>query len=693
MAISSYRSADEHSRGAVFSGQDLALVKDGRWLPELSHFVPINSPHDIDVNLDHARDDGEKIDLLLTTALNPHTDTLRCLGEFIQSRDLTILAATLRAFASIGEMLKVSSLDPEYRHHLEHLRWVLTENLDLTDEDNPSVQLFKRLCQEAESGSSDLIRWAAAYALQQLNYPAGLRRQLLSKPPAEIATDIVPKYGGKLSGRENPLADRDHLKFWVYGATEGLFSGGNGTYYLEAVREVLSKLGMRGIRLALQCGNKTSLVEAINFAGGIFGNSLYKDEATRRSLVERLLPFLNRNDDLEVRNLVAEKLNDKNHQYQVSDRLLKQSDQIRVAVMDADWRRVITLGEAAVPLLCGVVEGSLKLRDGASNVDFQIKALETIDKIITETNRKITTLSPYLNGHVENYRIIVKAAELLQPWKKHLNTESNNILIALLFELKSQNISNVSSLSQFDAEERLKSMSAYKQSIEDIFTKAQDSTKKRFLSSFLDEKERFFLFKIYIYSGYLKERIIDLAIKELTTKEAILYKEIKNLSELIEKIDKGIRFFLEHNSTSVIILHAIFVVPIILVIYGLMLSFFGWLLLVLTGVLSWDQVVGSLTVLFYLIWIIYIAFLIGSSIRSMYANSKKKMLQSDRGNIKSEVDRLKKDKAQIVSNRSKAENDLRNIEDSLREVLGNKPHNDLQSIDTPTVTIDLEEWN
>ena len=132
MAIS-YRSTDGHSDSSVFSGQDLALVKDGRRLPELSHFVPINSPHDIDVNLDHACDDGEKIDLLLTTALNPHTDTLRCLGEFIQSRDLTILAATLRAFASIGEMLKDSSLDPEYRHHLEHLRWVLTENLDLTD--------------------------------------------------------------------------------------------------------------------------------------------------------------------------------------------------------------------------------------------------------------------------------------------------------------------------------------------------------------------------------------------------------------------------------------------------------------------------------------------------------------------------------------------------------------------------------
>jgi|GEM_PF-3721892 len=79
MVLSSYQPlGGGHS---VFSGEDLALIKGGRWLPELSHFVPINDPHDIDTNLDHARDDGEKIDLLLITALNPHADTLGCLGE------------------------------------------------------------------------------------------------------------------------------------------------------------------------------------------------------------------------------------------------------------------------------------------------------------------------------------------------------------------------------------------------------------------------------------------------------------------------------------------------------------------------------------------------------------------------------------------------------------------------------------
>jgi|GEM_PF-4191329 len=64
-------------------------------------------------------------------------------GKFIQSKDLTILAATLRAFASIGEMLKDSSLDEDYRHHFENLKWMLTASLDLADDYNLSVKSFK----------------------------------------------------------------------------------------------------------------------------------------------------------------------------------------------------------------------------------------------------------------------------------------------------------------------------------------------------------------------------------------------------------------------------------------------------------------------------------------------------------------------------------------------------------------------
>jgi|GEM_PF-1694303 len=103
----------------MFTPSEWALIQAGQWLPELSHFVPVNSPRNLDDNLNHARDEGEKIDLLIHTALNPHAPALIGLGEFLNSRDLTILAATLRGFASIGEALKQQNLDPNYRHHLE----------------------------------------------------------------------------------------------------------------------------------------------------------------------------------------------------------------------------------------------------------------------------------------------------------------------------------------------------------------------------------------------------------------------------------------------------------------------------------------------------------------------------------------------------------------------------------------------
>lgn len=564
MAIASYQSADGHLDSSVFSGQDLALVKSGQWLPELSHFVPINSPHDIDVNLDHARDDGEKIDLLLTTALNPHTDTLRCLGEFIQSRDLTILAATLRAFASIGEMLKDSSLDPEYRHHLEHLRWVLTENLDLTDEDNPSVQLFKRLCQEAESGSSDLIRWAAAYALQQLNYPAGLRRQLLSKPPAEIGADILPKYLRMLSGQEHPLQDREYLKFWVYGPTEVLFHAGSGTYYLDVVRNVLSKLGIRGIRLALQYGNGTTLGEAaVNCAGTIFNqidttaeDKRYVDEATRQSLANRLLPFLNIMN-IELRNLVAEKLNDKNNQYQVSDKLLKESDRIRAAVMDVDYRRIVTLGDPAVPLLCDVVEGSLRFRSGTNNLDleivaaFQIVAAETINEILTEPSKKTATLSPYLQH--DNDKVRMKIANLLKPFQNNLDTASSYILAGLLFTLDLPYESSISSLNKLTEENRatiescLANIKIYQQSIQQTFSTAISSCKSGSIATrnFLSQLKQSYTDRIQIYSSNLTEDLSrrDSCIKLLENKketELIFLRIQKDIDYVNSKINKHI---------------------------------------------------------------------------------------------------------------------------------------------------------
>lgn len=70
------------SSGSIFTPSELALIQAGQWFPELSHFVPVTSPRNLDDNLNHARDEGEKIDLLIHTALNPHAPALIGLGSF-----------------------------------------------------------------------------------------------------------------------------------------------------------------------------------------------------------------------------------------------------------------------------------------------------------------------------------------------------------------------------------------------------------------------------------------------------------------------------------------------------------------------------------------------------------------------------------------------------------------------------------
>ncbi|MBW4487283.1 MAG: hypothetical protein KME12_05785 [Trichocoleus desertorum ATA4-8-CV12] len=616
-----------------FSASDLSIIQSGQWLPELSHFVPINSPHDIDANLDQARDEGEKLDLLLITALNPHAPSLPGLGEFIQSKDLTILAATLRGFGSIGEILREPSLnlDPNYRHHLEHLRWLLTQNLDLTDDANPSVQLFKRLCQEAESGSSDLTRWAAAYALQALDYPASLRKWLLHKPPAEIEAEILHAQKdqiSRLSESSNPSEKRDCIKFWVYGPTEKLFSEYHGMYHQEVVHEVLSKLGMRGIRLALQYGNSTTVIEVIKLARKIFNqtspsshDARYQDRATRQNLANRLLPLLN-TDNIQLRNLVAEKLNDADNNYAVSNQLLNPDDRAKVAVIDTTsssrWDHVVSLGEITIPVLRDAVEGRLKfIEDEAQNIGFQIEALKAIDRIIKDAPLKVKTLISYLNH--DSDRIRLEAFNFLHPLKSHLNSEYSQIIVALNFQLSlsdklsilsafQQDLSFGLPLSKLKMEAFLLEAEKQKKALHQTFDKALSACDNQTnLKDFLIKQQEMFLEEISRYLSLLNRQQEDyndnLKLQEHNRKlEAELQKkkrEIQEMEETIHRFQQKInqnldedKFLLSSSSEGELcqqlrFAFLLFGIPIILIMQSGVFSLI-WIAILVWAILDWS---------------------------------------------------------------------------------------------------------
>jgi hypothetical protein len=380
---------------------------------------------------------------------------LETLGTFLEKKDLAILAATLQGFASIGRILKKSDLAPAYRRHLKDLKTHLTANLNLNHDADPSVQLFKLLCEQAESGKSDLISWSAVNTLQQLEYPESLRIDLLDKKPAEIEADILQKNISRLSnndrlyGRDNPCQDREYIKFWVYGPTEILLSVCNGTYYFDVVQEVLRKSGMRGIRLALRGGNATAVREAVNFAGEIFNqfaansqDKRYIDNKTRKKLVSLLLPYIN-HSDIELRNLVAEKLNDGSNGHEVSNNLLDSRNRAKVAIIDTTsskkWQRVVALGDLSIPFLCEAIEGKLKfVVDENQNTNCQVEALKSIDKIINDIPIKVNTLFPYLSHSKD--KIKLETFHLLKNYCTYLDDQSFKLLIQIALRILDWNL-------------------------------------------------------------------------------------------------------------------------------------------------------------------------------------------------------------------------------------------------------------
>jgi len=542
----------------MFTPSELKLIQDGKWLPELSHFVVVTSPRNLDDNLNHARDEGEKIDLLIHTALNPHAPALIGLGEFLNSRDLTILAATLRGFASIGETLKQQNLDPNYRHHLEQLKYVLTANLDLHDDENPSVHLFKRLCHDAESGGSEMVRWAAAHALQELDYPLNLRRQLLSRPPAEILAEIWTKYEMRLSESNrqrdpSKMLEVEDVKFGIYGDTKRLFAKCDEGYSLEIAREVLRKSGVRGIKLAIESRNKPIVKAAINFAGELFNNNLYKDNATRQKLADLLLPFLNQ-ADFDLRNLAAEKLNDKRNQYDVSNRFIDQNNRAKVAVIDTDWNRAISLGDLAIPALRQAVEATLRIEKAENlNINCQIAAAETIDKILTVVSRKISTLSPYLQHNNHNVRTAIVG--LLKPHQSSLDIKSSQIMTALLFQLNLSHESNISlsnsQLNKSIVESYIRLAESHKQSIQDIFNKSISACENKSTGTkdFMSQQRKALIDRTTKYTDNLNRWLKDYA-ADLESKARAKAEELKKQNQELERQTLCRKLLQDKNSTK-----------------------------------------------------------------------------------------------------------------------------------------------
>jgi hypothetical protein len=159
----------------------------------------------------------------------------------------------------------VSRLDPPIQAFVEILHNVKLEpvlvltikafwairNSDIKDRLKKSDDLLMMLSKQAECGTSDLIRWTAAVAIDRIGFSKVSISQNLSQSPAKIAESILDSKRRILSACEDKskgeqkITDRNDyqsfIDFWVYGPTNELRAmtasswGKNSSTVVEAV--------------------------------------------------------------------------------------------------------------------------------------------------------------------------------------------------------------------------------------------------------------------------------------------------------------------------------------------------------------------------------------------------------------------------------------------------------------------------
>lgn len=139
---------------------------------------------------------GEKIELFecLATRSNPPLSALVEILERIQLED--VLALTIQAFQKV-------------------------EDADVKEKLQQSEHLLQLLSEKAKSGASDLIRWAAAGAIETIGFDFIMVSQYLNEEPNKIAENIVKSNYNRFTDR-NLLGSNNYdefVRFWTYGPT------------------------------------------------------------------------------------------------------------------------------------------------------------------------------------------------------------------------------------------------------------------------------------------------------------------------------------------------------------------------------------------------------------------------------------------------------------------------------------------
>ncbi|NMG19027.1 hypothetical protein [Brasilonema bromeliae] len=137
---------------------------------------------------------GEEIDLFECLATRPEVRVVVFIEILQKIKREPVLALTLQAFGKIT--------DADVKQQLKQ-----------------SDDLLIMLSEQARSGSTDLIRWAAATTIEKLGFDLTIVSQHLSEEPQSIAEKIMQSQMKRFAD-ENLIQSNDYdefLRFWIYG--------------------------------------------------------------------------------------------------------------------------------------------------------------------------------------------------------------------------------------------------------------------------------------------------------------------------------------------------------------------------------------------------------------------------------------------------------------------------------------------
>jgi len=294
--------------------------------------------------------------------------------------------------------------------------------------------------------SSDLTRWAAAKALEDIGYSLSdlqhlegggftesldrIRREIRDRKLAEI--NRIQRLNTR---RETTAEYERNLEFWVYGPVEELFAGNdNSPNYQELVKDVISELQGRGVYLGLRSSNLLVQAEALLQARPIFKESA--------EIENFLYPFLehflyNPNQEISFRINAAEIIHtarDLNRKLKTLSKLLLEEKNPKL--QEVVLRQAQSLFKQSAEIeeyLYGLLEEFL--HNPNREISLRINAAEIINTA-TDLSKRLKTLSKLL---LEDTELRNTAVRLFNPDKQELarvESDAHMVLEMLNFEYR-----------------------------------------------------------------------------------------------------------------------------------------------------------------------------------------------------------------------------------------------------------------